>query len=90
MTGTIRGGDCWSCSMFDQDLKAGEKSTDSLHLESHLEEVYIHGSLIFNALKWAGYQDPRFIFQLDHWLFFRDIIKRAVKRYFKANLGIAG
>ena len=79
-------GDCFLCSLFDQNLGAGEKSTDRLHLESHLKGVYIHGSLIFNALKWAGYRDPGLIFHMG----LTDSIKRAVKRYFKANLGIAG
>jgi len=75
-------GDCWMCLMFDQNNKTGEKSTSKDHLESHLKEKYIHGSLIFNSLKWAGYNDPALIFQMD----IRDSIVNSVRRYFKANL----
>ena len=78
-------GDCWSCALFDQKTTTGKKSTSQDHLLSHLKEKYIHGSLIFNAMKWAGYENPEFIFQMD----FRTTIVSAVRRYFKANLGLA-
>ena len=80
------GGDCWDCALFDQNLGAGEKSTSREHLESHLTEKYIHGSLIWNALKWARYNNPSVIWSMD----IRSSIVRSVKRYFKANLGLAG
>ena len=78
-------GDCWFCSMFDQDINRGQKSTTQDHLLSHLKEKYIHGSLIFNSLKASGYNSPEFIFQMD----VRESIIRSVKRFFKVNLGIA-
>ena len=78
-------GDCWFCLFRDEKTGVpwGDKAQD--HLISHLDSKYVHGSLIFNALKDAGYQDPSFIFQMD----IRDSIARAIARYFKIRLGIA-
>jgi len=71
-------GDCWYCGMLDPEGK------DTSHLISHLEEGYIHGSLIFRALQAAGYRDPSFIFQCGS----RDSIVRAVRKYFRKALGL--
>lgn len=68
-------GDCWVCSMF--------KGADCLI--DHLEEQYIHGSLIIRALEERGYADPAFIWHCGN----RDMIVRAVRRYFYRHLGIA-
>ena len=70
------GGDCWLCMI-------PGSMNDKGHLISHLKEKYIHGSLIINALQSAGY-NAQFVFQVDS----RDNIVRAVKRYFKRELGI--
>jgi hypothetical protein len=32
----------------------GGPSHDASHLRSHVEEGYLHGSLIRNAMQWAG------------------------------------
>ena len=61
----------------------GELGNDKSHLIDHLKSVYIHGSLILNALKWAGYTHPEVIFSMDH----RNSIVRSVRRYFKFKLG---
>jgi hypothetical protein len=74
-------GDCWYCLMFEP-----AKLQTNTHLISHLKDKYIHGSLIVNALKDAGYQNPEVIYSMN----LRDSIIRAVKRYFKRSLGIAG
>ena len=71
-------GDCFMCQFGDTNM--GDD-----HLISHLDELYIHGSLIFNALKHAGYTDSSVIFHMD----IRDSIVRAVRKYFKAKLGLA-
>jgi len=75
------GGDCWFCSMFE---RGGLDSTD--HLISHLEEEYIHGSLLVNALRWAGYRPE---VHMDPLFGLRDVVVRTVRRYFKAKLGFA-
>jgi hypothetical protein len=63
------GGDCWLCSMFDASKLApvkceygvgnstGQKVSDPDHLLEHIKEGYLHGSLIVNAMRWAGYED---------------------------------
>ena len=77
-------GDCWDCSFKTTDgIPMGDLGSSD-HLISHLKEKYIHGSLIVNALKHVGYQDPVFIFQMGD----RASIIRAVNRYFKSKLGL--
>jgi hypothetical protein len=78
-------GDCWGCLMF--------QTTDCL--QSHLDEVYIHGSLIVRAMKDQGHSDAYL-----NWLWnpeYRDhswselarqTAIRAVRRYFKRYLGV--
>ena len=80
------GGDCWLCSMFES---SGKARSDNEHILSHLKERYIHGSLILNALKWRGYKEPRFIWQLEnerkgH----RTSTVHAVRAYLKRQLAI--
>jgi len=51
-------GDCWFCSLHDKNnVPMGEVSKDTSHLLSHLKENYLHGSIIVNAMREAGYQD---------------------------------
>jgi len=80
-------GDCWCCSMFE---KAGMK--DKEHLHSHIEEGYMHGSLIMNALTWAGYRDPSLIIRMEQRERDQgrkpDMIKRALRRYLRRELGV--
>lgn len=85
-------GDCWYCHLRNAETKEpwGDRNPD--HLLEHLKEKYVHGSLIYNALESAGY-NAGFIMQIcndkgmgDSW---RPNIVRAVRRYFKRQLGIA-
>jgi hypothetical protein len=79
-------GDCWYCALKTPGGKSmGETFKSNAHLISHLKEKYVHGSLIWNALEWAGYQNPALIFQMD----VRTSIVSAVRRYFKSQLGLA-
>lgn len=89
------GGDCWSCSMFDRSaLASGErKMKDPSHIRSHItvKENYLHGSLIHNALVWAGCT-PEGIGIRWHWFnegTYKGEIKRYLYRYLKAQLGVA-
>lgn len=76
-------GDCWYCAMWTEDGKTlGEVTKDNNHLLSHMKEGYVHGSLIYNALKESGYQFPEY-----HWqMHCRDNIKNALRRYLKTRL----
>lgn len=47
-------GDCWLCSMFDA---AAPGSLGAEHLRQHVREGYLHGSLIVNACRAAGWGD---------------------------------
>lgn len=83
-------GDCWFCLMFDKKPELQEKPTaNSDHIMEHLNEQYIHGSIILNAMKDAGYQDTAIamVFNSES-KYPRDIIVRAIRRYFKKRLGI--
>ena len=78
------GGDCWDCSFHTDDGRTMGELSGSDHLKSHLKEKYIHGSLIWNALKHKGYRFPEVIFNMSD----RDSIVRAVRGYFKSQLGL--
>ncbi len=79
-------GDCFYCLMAvaDSGENLGESIGNKEHLLSHLEEKYYMGSLILNALRWAGYCDPTFIWSMDC----RTSIVSAVRRYLKRQLGL--
>lgn len=78
-------GDCWLCCMHDTETDKPWGEGDKSHLISHLDELYIHGSLIVNALQARGYPDPALIWRMG----LRDTIVRAMRRYFKSQLGLA-
>ena len=81
-------GDCWFCMMQDVETgkSLGESSGDKDHLISHLDEKYIHGSLIWRALiSRRPEQGAATIMQMG----FVDIIVGEVRNYFKRQLGIA-
>jgi hypothetical protein len=76
----------------DKGESLGDVSGDKSHILSHIQEGYLHGSLIINALKWAGYRQPQFIWQLANSDLQRgrkpDQIKRALKRYLYRQCGL--
>lgn len=82
-------GDCWYCSMFQREQKPGgayacTEAGDTEHLLSHIKEGYIHGSLLVNAMTWAGRLDSGLIYRVG----MRDIIKRDLRRYLRRKLGL--
>lgn len=88
-------GDCWLCCMHDKEGKSwGEHSGDNEHIVSHVKEGYLHGSLILNSLKAAGYRQPGFIWQMAN----SDKaqgrkapyarVKRALRRYLYRQCGL--
>ena len=80
-------GDCWDCSLTDIDGKTMGHGSPG-HLMSHLREKYIHGSLIVNAMRDAGYKDEAIGMALRGSWFPKDSVVMAVSRYFKVQLGI--
>ncbi len=81
-------GDCMICSMLERDIKPGSKTGDTMHLVSHMKETYIHGSLLVNALKWAGYREPLFIAIRSNSVG-PELVVRALRRFLRRQLGIA-
>ena len=93
------GGDCFYCQgetgfgqvsqaeygVLHEDGRLEKKPWEATHcLESHLEEGYVHGSLIYNALRFVGYGDPRLILEMG----LTGNIRRAVRKYFRRKLGL--
>lgn len=90
-------GDCWFCMMRTKapptdrnryfPLRSGHtlgEAGDNEHVLSHIKERYLHGSLIVNALEWAGYRNPQMIYQMG----LGDSIRRALKRYLYRQCGL--
>lgn len=56
------GGDCWYCSMrTTENENLGDAFEDKAHLLAHMKDGYIVPSLLWNAVKEAGYQFPNII-----------------------------
>lgn len=92
-------GDCWLCMVDTATIKGGGNGWnsnnadtapggDTEHLLSHIKEGYVHGTLLANALQWAGYKDPMFILQYDVQNKDRGNTKRALRRYLRRRLGL--
>jgi hypothetical protein len=87
-------GDCWFCALRTDDGETlGDKERSADHLRGHIKENYTVPSLIWNAIKEAGYQYPEVILGYDPetkktgsgW-FVEDSIKRAVVKYLQRRL----
>lgn len=96
-------GDCWVCMTHREPPAAhhymgqarGARVKDQRPdcLRSHLDERYVHGTLIINALRFAGYSEPHIgsLFQAqdnerNRW--YRDCVRRAVRKYMRLKLGL--
>jgi len=77
-------GDCWYCMMKTKEGKSLGDVTGNDHIISHIKERYLHGSLIVNALTWAGYRSPQTIYQMG----LGNSIRRALKRYLYRQCGL--
>jgi hypothetical protein len=93
------GGDCWLCMAFGEKPREHKRNLEFNHvanqsgpienvdhLLSHLDEGYLHGTLLVNAMRWAGYSDQGI--GLYYQMKDRDAFKRAVRRYLKRKLGL--
>jgi hypothetical protein len=78
-------GDCWYCLM---QTTRGENLGDSLrdadHLISHLKEGYLHGSILVNAMREAGYKNMQIGFHYQIGMV--STFKRTLKRYLQKRL----
>jgi hypothetical protein len=92
------GGDCWYCSMVTTDGKSlGEAVSDTSHLVNHLDESYIFGSLVYNALKDcnAGQYWYSVAFDINQANYsgieyrINQILCRFIRKYLKKRLGLA-
>lgn len=60
--GVPNGGDCWHCALTTTDNKTlGDATKNYEHLINHIKEGYIVPSLVWNAVKEAGYAYPEVI-----------------------------
>ncbi len=57
---------------------------DTEHLKSHIEEGYMHGSLLVNAMREAGYSDQGI--GVHYSLQVADTFRRAVNNYLQKRL----
>jgi hypothetical protein len=94
-------GDCWHCLMFSP-IKAVTSKTreqwrhcpaevsDTAHIRSHVEEQYLHGSLIVNAMRWRGYTDEAigFYYRMPADKS-RRAFKQAIRLFLKKVYGLA-
>ena len=74
-------GDCWFCSMFNQDKAHGNKESVD-HLFSHFEEKYYVPSLLANAMKERSYGDVGYVWQLTK-AGGTDWARMSLRNYFK-------
>ena len=84
------GGDCWDCALKTKEGKSmGDLSGDVSHLKSHITEGYLHGSLIYNALK-EKHGNLNFISMVfqspEMFVSWRDQVKRALNRYLQDKI----
>jgi hypothetical protein len=95
-------GDCWVCAFTEIEPiphtrmgftgYSGDAIGDTEHLLSHLDEMYIHGSLIMNALRFRGHKNPEFVFRMfqgEKEKGRRTLIVYAVRAYLKRQFHIA-
>ena len=78
-------GDCWMCLMKTETGKTlGDDISGNDHLNSHIKEKYIPGSLLRNAMSEAGYSDESI--RLHYSMKLDDTFKRSLRRYLQKRL----
>jgi len=85
-------GDCWLCCMVSSKTKKPWGDEDIDHFVTHLEEQYVHGSLILNAHRWANKENLLgFAYTTGEGKLHKyeiDNIAKTVQRYLKAKVGL--
>lgn len=79
-------GDCWYCMMVTTDTKKpmGDAFKNYDHLISHLEEGYLVGSLLVNAMLEAGYSKEQV--RLHYGMKLYQVFRRNVSKYLTKRL----
>ena len=78
-------GDCFDCSLRTKEGESmGDVSKNTDHLFSHFKEGYLHGSILVNAMREAGYRDEQIGFHYQLKLF--NTFKRVVRKYLTKRL----
>ncbi len=82
-------GDCFFCQMHEVKTgkPLGEVTGYADHLVSHMDEGYLVGSLLVNAMRDRGFTNEGIA--LHYQMNFRDTFKRAVHRYLGRAFGLA-
>jgi len=78
------GGDCWLC-MMDKGRPV-TSDLDNEHLLSHMDEGYLHGTLLCNAMRFVGFDDRRI--GIHYGMNLKATFKRALRRYLNRRLGV--
>ena len=82
---TPNNGDCWYCLMKTAEGKAlGDSFGNNDHLLSHIKEGYLHGSILVNAMREAGYNDMQIA--VHYQLKMVDTFKRSLQKYLTKRL----
>lgn len=80
-------GDCFYCAMRTKEGRAlGEAMGDTEHLRSHMDEAYVHGSLLVNAVADRGSPDPMRQYQLRHAMKDSRFVCDCVTKYLRKRL----
>ena len=93
------GGDCWGCCMVAESkrdrvgrrygmkrLDPHERPLGGDCVWSHLEEGYLHGSLIIRAMEWAGFQPAGISIYWQSWttsVWSKETVVRAMRRFLR-------
>lgn len=79
-------GDCWHCLFREEktQIPLGDYQKDNSHLLMHLEDNYIHGSILINAMREAGYRDNQI--SIHYQMKWKDSFKRALYKYMVKRL----
>ena len=77
-------GDCFFCQGMVTSMQTGQKAEPAAAscLAAHVEDGYLHGSLVRNALLWARPGDPKFATIAE--------AADALRRYLRHHLGFEG
>lgn len=82
------GGDCWLCSLRTESGETmgemGGKESEAEHLRGHIKEGYLHGSLLVNAMREAGFEDRQI--GVHYQLKLVDRFKSNLRKYLQKRL----
>lgn len=91
-------GDCLFCNIERTERLEGKLKRKEQFVQfkdckrSHLDETYLHGSLVFNAMYWAGYTHDmilNWIYVMSNYDKIQHPFTTSLRRYLKANVGLA-